>query len=370
MKKILLLILFSTIYWISLGQYKDAFMQFTTTNHDFGKIEQGKPAVYKFEFTNTGGKPIIIKDVKSSCGCTTPDWSKKPVAPGAKGYITVSYDTKGRPGTFKKTITVISNAKNSPIVLTVRGTVLEQPQTINNEYRYQIGLIRVNKTFLNFGTIFNNQKKTMIIKTYNPTDKPVKIVADERYKPHYITLQIEPQELKPKQKGIIKVIYDGSKVNDWDYVRGFIYLTIDNKRDYKNKIQIAATIKEYFTEEQKKNPPRIEFEETRYNFDTITEGEIITHEFKFKNTGKSPLIIRKTRASCGCTAVSVNKKPIPPGGTGVIKAIFNSHGKRNRQIKTITVITNCPEPKYNRILLRLEGFVKPKPKNKPTPPKK
>ncbi len=369
MKRIFFFIGIFLISILSYGQYTDPYIQFTVTKHNFGKVEQGKPATYKFEFTNVGGKPLIIQDVKTSCGCTTPSWTKKPVPPGQKGYITVSYDTKNRPGSFNKTITVISNAKNSPVVLTVSGEVLEKPATPENEFRYTIGELRLKRTFLNFGTMYNNQTKKQVIEIYNPTDHDLKIVAEPRYKPHYVDVIIEPEVLKPQQKGKITVVYHGDQVKDWDYVRGFIYLTINGKRDYKNKIQVSATIKEFFTEEQKKNPPRIQFEETKYNFDTITEGDIITHEFKFKNIGKSDLIIRKTRSSCGCTAVATSKDPIPPGGTGTIKATFNSHGKRGRQVKTITVITNCPEPQYNKVLLRVEGYVKPKSQPK-QPPKK
>jgi len=89
---------------------------------------------------------------------------------------------------------------------------------------------------------------------------------------------------------------------------------------------------------------------------------VIQRVYKFKNTGKSDLYIRKTHSSCGCTAVTSTSTPIKPGETGEIKATFNTSHKQNKQIKTITVITNCPEPKYNKVVLRLEGFVNPKEK--------
>ena len=235
---------------VAFGQYQNPHINFKKTKHDFGILKEGISASVKFEFTNTGAKPLIIQDVKSSCGCTTPNWTKKPVPPGGSGYITVIYNTTNRPGKFTKTITVISNADNSPTVLTITGMVKTPQQTNNqgnNQFRYSIGELKLNKNFLNFGNIYNTEKKTLEIGIYNPTDHDLKIVSEERYRPRYIDIKIEPEVLKPKEKGKIIVTYDATRAHDWDYVRGFIYLTINGQRDYRNRIQISAVIKEYFS---------------------------------------------------------------------------------------------------------------------------
>lgn len=96
---------------------------FTTTEHEFGKIKEGTMANYEFTFTNTGKAPLILSNVQPSCGCTTPEWSKEPIMPGAKGVIKASFNSYGRPGTFQKYITVKSNASNGDISLTIKGTV-------------------------------------------------------------------------------------------------------------------------------------------------------------------------------------------------------------------------------------------------------
>ncbi|MGL4956614.1 MAG: DUF1573 domain-containing protein, partial [Bacteroidales bacterium] len=80
-----------------------AQMQFVKTSHDFGQVpEAGGLVTYAFEFANTGKTPIIITDVKSSCGCTTPEWTKQPVLPGKTGSIKAIFDPKDRPGIFDK----------------------------------------------------------------------------------------------------------------------------------------------------------------------------------------------------------------------------------------------------------------------------
>jgi hypothetical protein len=95
---------------------------FAATTHDYGTIVQSSDGSCIFAFTNKGKAPIVLNDVKASCGCTVPEWTRTPVAPGEKGSIKVTYNTNNV-GAFTKSITVNSNAINSPLVLIIKGTV-------------------------------------------------------------------------------------------------------------------------------------------------------------------------------------------------------------------------------------------------------
>jgi hypothetical protein len=91
---------------------------------NYGKIAKGENGEKTFVFTNIGDKPLIIKDIKSSCGCTVPKKPESPIMPGNKGEIKVSYDTK-RLGGFAKAITIFSNAKNPKKVIKIKGNIYE-----------------------------------------------------------------------------------------------------------------------------------------------------------------------------------------------------------------------------------------------------
>lgn len=82
---------------------------FDTEEHSFGTIAEGEKVSYKFTFTNTGDKHLTLIDVKPSCGCTTPEWTKTPVAPGEKGFVKVEFDSKGKPGVNNKSVDVRMN---------------------------------------------------------------------------------------------------------------------------------------------------------------------------------------------------------------------------------------------------------------------
>lgn len=100
-----------------------AGMNFTNETMDYGTIEHKADGNREFVFTNDGTEPLIIMNAQGSCGCTVPTWPKEPIAPGASAKIGVKYDTN-RPGPFTKTITLTSNAKETPSkVLTIKGNV-------------------------------------------------------------------------------------------------------------------------------------------------------------------------------------------------------------------------------------------------------
>ncbi|MCW5923851.1 MAG: DUF1573 domain-containing protein [Saprospiraceae bacterium] len=84
----------------------------------------------------------------------------------------------------------------------------------------------------------------------------------------------------------------------------------------------------------------IQYENEKYNFGVIDEGEIVKYTYKFKNTGSEPLIISNAKGSCGCTVPTWPKEPVPPGGSGELKVEFNSKGKPGPQSKRVTVTAN------------------------------
>ena len=120
MKKLTLMILVAFIGFTVQAQ--QAKITFTNDTVDYGTITKGSDGVRVFEFTNTGDAPLIITDVKSSCGCTVPKKPDGPIAPGASSTIEVKYDTN-RIGPIRKTITVTSNATEPMVALKIKGEI-------------------------------------------------------------------------------------------------------------------------------------------------------------------------------------------------------------------------------------------------------
>ena len=101
-----------------------AAFHFEKESYDFGQITAGEKVSYSFAFKNVGKEPLIITGAMASCGCTTPEFPKEPIAPGAEGTISVTFDSKGRAGMQNKVITVTANTVPSATELHLIGDVL------------------------------------------------------------------------------------------------------------------------------------------------------------------------------------------------------------------------------------------------------
>lgn len=359
MKKIILLFGFvSILFSVAINaQSKKAAISFNEMSFNFGDVQESSGLqVHKFEFTNTGGEPLIVQNVSTSCGCTTPDWTKEPVMPGQKGYVSAAYNPAGRPGQFEKYITVQSNAEPAMVKLTINGNVAPKPLTIEDEYRFAFGPLRMDMNHLSFGTVYKGQVQTKQVAVINTSAQPQTLALQNV--PAHLSVKVVPASLAPNQKGIIEITYNAAKKDDWGFIIDRLDIYINGTTDNQNKLIVSANIEEDFTSitpAQKASAPKINFESNTFDFKSIKQGVSVDYEYKFTNTGKSDLIIRKVTAACGCTAVITSANLIPAGASGTIKATFNSAGKTGQQNKTITVITNDPE--NPKVILWIKGEV-------------
>ncbi len=350
--------------FIVFSQTQQASISWDKTVHNFGtfKEEAGNQTV-DFIFTNTGNSPLYITNVRASCGCTATEYTKEPVAPGTKGFVKVTYNPNNRPGTFNKSVTVTSNTENNTTLLRIEGEVTPRDKGIEDFYPRVFDDLRLKTTHLAFANVYNNTSKTDTIGIVNMSSEPMEI-SFENIPPH-ITISVSPKKLagkKPNEKnggfGVITVTYDAKKKNDWGFSMDRVDFVINGQKNAQNRLSISATVEEDFshlTKEELANAPKVIFENQTFEFGTIKSGEKSTHNFVFTNSGKSDLIIRKIKASCGCTATNPEKMIVKPGETSHITVTFNSIGKKGQQSKTITIITN--DPLQSTTVLKVVGNV-------------
>ncbi len=105
----------------------DDILQLKESGYGFGKIPQGRPVIHNFEIVNTGSEPLLLENVQASCGCTTPEWSRDAIAPGATAVIKVGYNAYAE-GRFNKTVTIFYNNGHTKALL-ISGEVYKLPAT-------------------------------------------------------------------------------------------------------------------------------------------------------------------------------------------------------------------------------------------------
>ncbi len=357
MKRLLLLFCLSGLLVPAQSQTVEPKISFDENSHDFGKFNESDGKVtHKFEFVNTGGSDLLVQNVTASCGCTAPRWTREPVRPGGKGFVAATYNPAGRPGSFRKYVTVISNSDPGSVRLTISGEVTAKPKTIEDDYRYAMGPMRLKSNHLAFGNLKNTSVSEKRLEVINTSEEDIE-VAFERV-PGHVTIKAEPATLKPGQKGIIVASYDAPARNDWGFVIDRMGLKLNGVSDRNYSLVISANIEEDFSvmsAEELASAPSIGVDSPEFLFGKINQGEKVEHVYVITNSGKSDLHIRKVKASCGCTAVQPEKQVIAPGESVNIKTVFNSAGKVGNQNKTVTIITN--DPKNSKLILWVKGEV-------------
>ncbi len=357
MKKIAFLFIGFGFFIGLSAQNAKPVLTFEEKIHDFGEVkEDGGAVYYVFEFTNKGTQPLVIHNVQTSCGCTSPEWTRTPIQAGGKGTLKATFDPRNRPGNFNKSITITSNAQQPTETLRIVGKVLPKAQTMEDLYPRQMGDIRLKSSHLSFTRVEPGTKKTETLELINISKEPVTVSFSRL--PVHLELKMEPATIKPGGKGTIVAVFDASKKNDWGFVVDQVFIQVNGVQNNENRLSVSATIEEDYTKlssEQVANAPDIQFSETSFDFKEIKSGDIVNHTFKVTNNGKTPLVLRKVKSSCGCTVSQPDKTNIVPGDTANITVTYNSRGRNGRQNQSITVYSN--DPKKSTMLLRISATI-------------
>ncbi len=353
------LILFLTFVFGGVLIIAQPAMKVSSAEHDFGKFkEEAGRQKYDFVVLNTGNQPLVIQNIVASCGCTTPEWTKSPIPPKGSGTVTAIYDPANRPGPFNKTLSVYTNSKPEITVLVIKGEVVAREKTLDELFTFPVGPVRFESNHLAFTNIKKNEKKIRVMQVVNTSREPATIEFDNV--PAHLMLKANPMTLKPGQKGLIEGTFDANKNQSWGNVTDMVKLKINGVVDQKVYYAVSANLVEDFSglsKDELANAPVFKTESTTKDLGKIQGSTANDVEFKFTNTGKSDLIIRHVRATCGCTAVQqgVQGQGIKPGESSAIKAVFNSGSYKGKVTKAIYVYTN--DPKNSEVVLMLNADV-------------
>jgi len=339
--------------------FAQPLMKVSKSEHDFGKFkeEAGRQA-FDFVVLNTGNQPLVIQNIEASCGCTTPEWTKSPIPPKGTGTIKAIYDPVNRPGPFNKTLSVYTNSKPEVTVLVIKGEVVPREKTVEELFTFPVGPVRFESNHLAFTNIKKNEKKIRVMQVVNTSTEPAKIEFDNV--PAHLTLKANPETLKPGQKGVIEGTFDAAKNDSWGNVTSMVKVKINGTVNDKVYYAVSANLVEDFSKlskEELDNAPVFKVESTTVDLGKIPGATANEVEFRFTNNGKSDLVIRHIRATCGCTAIQQGSQGqgIKPGDSSSIKATFNSGSYKGKTTKAIYVYTN--DPKNSEVVLMLTADV-------------
>ena len=349
----LVLLLFSAI-----SLFAQPSISFDKIQHDFGRVNEDDGAVtHDFTFTNTGTAPLVIQNVVTTCGCTTPEYSRQPIRPGEKSTITIGYDVKGRPGAIDRTITVHANTTPPTTNLRIIGEVVPIQRSQSEAFRHQMGPLRLSDRHVSFNRMFTYETPTLQITAYNPGPDPIRIALANL--PAHITAEVRPSTIRTGETASIRVTYNASRKRDWGFVSDQINLVLNDNNAAQHALTVTATIEEDFsrwTATQIQNAPIISLDKHVIEAGRVRKSEQKTFQVQLTNNGRGQLAIRKIDAGSGPLMIVNAPNEIAPGASANMTVTLNANAGQNGDLnRTITLITN--DPKNSQITLRLRAVI-------------
>lgn len=357
-----ILALFASIFALIPAAYAAPALVWLDTHHDFGAFqEQEGVATCSFRAVNVGNEPVVIINARANCGCTTPDYSEAPVLPGDTLSIIVGFDPAGRPGRFRKNITVTTNAEPAKTTLAISGTVIGSPATLARRYPVDAGSMKLRSDELFYGSVPVTATGGQYVEAYNATADTLRPAV--AYAPPSVSVTISPAAIPPGENFVISTVFDPTRAGAWDAVTDSIVISANG---VSTAIRTRAVVTEDFknlTGRQLDAAPVISLPTNLLDLGRISrDSRPVTISMEIGNTGQSPLKIRRIYCPNPAVSVAFKKLEIKPGKKERLTVTVNP-GQLPVDAKMINtaiyIIVNDPANPRNSV--RLVGEVTPIP---------
>lgn len=315
--------------------------------HDFGAFDEDLgPVTSSFQLVNTGDEPLVIIAARATCGCTVPNYTHDPIAPGDTASVEVTYNPAGRPGKFDKRVKIETNTLPAQSIITIKGVVIGASHTLRAHYPIEVGKLKLRNTAVPFGEIYKGRTKTAFLDAYNQSEDTIRPVI--KGLPEYIEVNIAPQAVPPGEQLTLTFFYNSAKNDDWGLSTANAMIYSNRGATESKEISLMAIVKEDFSkmsEKQKANAPRIAVSESAIDLGRITKGSKHAAELSIDNYGNDPLIIRKISCADPEISFKINKDKVKHGSNARLTVNIDTSKSTDESIinSKLIIITNDPQ---------------------------
>lgn len=300
-------------------------LDFAVAEWSFGDIREENGAVsHTFEFINRGSVPVAIDRVVTSCGCTTPEYPRAPIAPGDRGSIVVTFDPRGMPGDFSKSVVVMNGGGKNRDFLIIKGRVIPRPMSIEEQFPNDMGGgVRVDNTLLTFRLIPQGGSSAMAVAYVNTSEKAVSL-ALELEEPSGLLDIFAPETICAGCRGNITFTYDLAEKSAYGQIRDVVRLVVDGARSSKT-IYATMTGVDDFTGIDTALAPAFSTTGSFHDFGEVRSRTVpYIHRLVASNEGTLPLHIRSVSEAPGVQITLRAGMTIAPGASLPFEIIFYS----------------------------------------------
>lgn len=344
-KQVRLFCFFLTLCCPGLANAQARFTS-NTELYGMGQIEWKHPTTAQYVITNTGDQPLVISGVDPDCACTVAQWTQTPIAPGAKGSISITFDAEAL-GHFRKSVAIFTNAAPHLIYLYFQGEVVREIKDFTRTHPFQIGQIRLDCNSIDFPDLQLGEHPQLHIGVVNLSGRPYEPIL--MHLPPYLTAEAQPSVLQEGEKGIITLTLNSERLTGLGLTQTSVYLSrfSGDKVGEENELPFSVVLLPDFSgmsEAEREQAPHLSLSEQ-----AVDVAEQLQHKRRARrdvmliNTGRSPLQIRTLQVSHAAIGVSLKKNLLQPGETTRLRVTVDKKnlGKHRRPLRLL-MITNDP----------------------------
>jgi hypothetical protein len=316
--------------------------------HDFGAFDESEGVVTcQFKYVNTGDEPLVIVAARATCGCTTPQYSKEPLAPGDTASVTVSYNASGRPGRFSKKIYIDTNTEMVRSTLMIKGTVVGDEATVQTRFPADFGKLKLRTGSVAFGEVLKDHIKMVYLEGYNrSTDTIYPVITDL---PRYIEVSSNPPAVAPGEQVQFNFYLRSDRCSGWGLITDSITIVPDTREPEKTYPYSAAMILvedfSKLTPGQRAKAPHIAVDGPAIDFERLSrQSGSVTRTIKVYNTGKSVMDIHRVYTLDAGVDVKIDKTEIKSGKSATLTVTVNPQELPGDMLNAkVVVISNDPD---------------------------
>lgn len=312
---------------------------------DCGQVTYQNPVTAEFEIKNKDNHAVRISDVRTSCGCIAVDYPKNDIQGDAAFMVRVTYDAQTM-GRFEKLIDIYTDGNESPVMLTMRGTVVREVVDYGGDYGFTLGNIKADRNDLEFDDVNRGERPQQKIHIFNSTSETVEPVV--MHLPDYLEAEVSPSKLRPSQSGVVTVTLDSRKLKDMGLTQTSLYLgAFPGDRVHRSKeISVSAVLLPKFdnlTRAQLVVAPKLYLSTNELDFSALNGKKKMKGEIVVRNDGHSELTINNLQMFTGGIQLSLGKTRLAPGESTKLKVTADSRQlKAARTRPRVLMITNDP----------------------------
>lgn len=319
---------------------------------DVGQVKFDHPVSVDYELKNTTKRPLLITEVQMGCGCTTAEYPHQSIPNDENFTFRVTYDAR-QMGHFEKHTMVYFYGMDEPLMLTLKGVVVEEIVDFTGDYPFKLGDLLADAHSIEFDDVNRGDRPTAKIHIKNPTSETAYPFV--MHLPNYLTVDVSPSRISSGQGGELTFTLNSTLLPNDGLAQTNVFLGKNpgDKVSPEKEIGISAVLLPGFsnlTESQLRNAPVFHLSTTSLNLGSFNGKKKLKGEIEITNKGKSRLDITAIQMYTIGIQVEIDKVKIMPGE--VVKMKISAIAKEIKSTKSkprILMITN--DPKHSKVIV-------------------